>query len=75
MQPWQSNVSGILTVIKNNMKIKKILLLAVTSIICLTINAQTSVEKDYTPQKGDITLAATVGYKQLYKYHSSIGVC
>jgi len=62
MQPWQSNASGILTVIKNNMKIKKILLLAVTSIICLTINAQTSVDKDYTPQKGDITLAATVGY-------------
>ena len=44
------------------MKIEKILLVAVTSIVCLTINAQTSVDKDYTPQKGDITLAATVGY-------------
>lgn len=42
------------------MKIKKLLLAAVLPILCIaTAGAQSS---DNTPQKGDVTLAATVGY-------------
>lgn len=41
------------------MKIKKLLILAVIPMMCLTVHAQ---KKDNTPKQGDITLAATVGY-------------
>lgn len=45
------------------MKIKKLLLLAVMPMMCLAANAQEkSCSKDFTPKKGDFTLAATVGY-------------
>lgn len=42
------------------MKLKKLIILAVAPIMCLTAGAQ---NKEYTaPKKGDLTLAATVGY-------------
>ncbi len=41
------------------MKIKKLLLIAALPLMSLTVGAQ---QKDYTPAKGDFTLAATVGY-------------
>lgn len=45
------------------MKIKKLLLSAVLPILCLTtVAAQSSAQQDNTPKKGDVTLAATVGY-------------
>ncbi len=42
------------------MKIKRLLVLAVLPMLCLAVNAQNS-SKDNT-QKGDFTVAATVGY-------------
>lgn len=45
------------------MKIKRLLILAVMPMMCLAVNAQDkSCNKDFTPKKGDFTLAATVGY-------------
>ncbi len=44
------------------MKITRLLLLAVMPMVCLTANAQHGGKKDFTPKKGDFTLAATVGY-------------
>lgn len=45
------------------MKIKKLLLLAVMPMMCLSMTAQEkSVSKDYTPKKGDFTVALTLGY-------------
>lgn len=45
------------------MKIKRLLLLAVMPMMCLAVSAQeASCKKDFTPKKGDFTLAATVGY-------------
>ena len=41
------------------MKIKRLLILAVLPMMCLTANAQS---KDNTPKQGDFTVAATVGY-------------
>lgn len=41
------------------MKIKKLLIMAVVSLVSLSAVAQ---PKDNTPKKGDLTLAATVGY-------------
>ena len=43
------------------MNIKKLLLLAVMPMIGLTVNAQGS-KIDFTPKKGDVTLAFTLGY-------------
>jgi len=43
------------------MNIKKLLLLAVMPMIGLTVNAQES-KVDFTPKKGDVTLAFTLGY-------------
>lgn len=43
------------------MKIRRLLLLAVMPMMCLALHAQDG-KKDYTPKKGDFTLAATVGY-------------
>ena len=43
------------------MNIKKLLLLAVMPMIGLTVNAQES-KIDFTPKKGDVTLAFTLGY-------------
>lgn len=43
------------------MKMKRLLLLAVLPITCLTMNAQNN-GNDYTPKKGNFTVAATVGY-------------
>ena len=43
------------------MKLKKLLLLAVMPMIGLTVNAQES-KVDFTPKKGDVTLAFTLGY-------------
>ena len=43
------------------MRIKRLFILAVLPMMCLTVNAQDS-SKDYTPKKGDFTVAATVGY-------------
>ena len=42
------------------MRITRLLLLAVMPMMCLAVHAQG--KKDYTPKKGDFTLAATVGY-------------
>ena len=42
------------------MKIKKLLIVAVSAMMCLAGHAQSS--KDFTPKKGDWTLAATLGY-------------
>lgn len=42
------------------MKIKRLLILAVLPMMCLTAQAQNG--KDNTPKKGDFTVAATVGY-------------
>lgn len=43
------------------MKIKRLLLLAVMPMMCLVVNAQEkSCSKDFTPQKDDFILAATV---------------
>ena len=39
------------------MKLRKLIILAVAPMMCLAANAQ-----DYTPKKGDFTVAATVGY-------------
>lgn len=50
-------MNGIKT--KSNMKIRKLLLLAVMPMMCLAVHAQS---KDNAPKQGDITLAATVGY-------------
>ena len=44
------------------MKFNKLIIAAVTSMMCLTASAQSQPNKDYTPKKGDFTLAATVGY-------------
>lgn len=45
------------------MKIRRLLILAVMPMMCLAVNAQDkSCNKDFTPKKGDFTLAATVGY-------------
>ena len=41
------------------MNIKRLLISAVLPMMCLTVSAQ---ENDNTPQKGDFTVAATVGY-------------
>lgn len=43
------------------MKITRLLLLAVMPMMCLAAHAQQG-KKDFTPKKGDFTLAATVGY-------------
>lgn len=43
------------------MKIKKLLVFAVMPMLCLAVHAQNS-NKDYTPKKGEFTVAATVGY-------------
>lgn len=43
------------------MRITRLLLLAVMPMMCLAANAQHG-KKDFTPKKGDFTLAATVGY-------------
>lgn len=43
------------------MRITRLLLLAVMPMMCLTAQAQDK-KKDFTPKKGDFTLAATVGY-------------
>ena len=40
---------------------KKVLMMAVASILYLSVNAQDD-NKDYTPKEGDFTVAATVGY-------------
>ena len=44
------------------MNIKKLLLLAVMPMIGLTVNAQQESKIDFTPKKGDVTLAFTLGY-------------
>ena len=45
----------------NNMRLKKLSIVAVMSIMCLAVNAQEkSCSKDFTPKKGDFTIAATV---------------
>lgn len=44
------------------MNIKKLLLLAVMPMIGLTVNAQEGSKVDFTPKKGDVTLAFTLGY-------------
>lgn len=45
------------------MRIKRLLLLAVIPMMCLTAIAQNHIDREkYTPRKGDFTLAATVGY-------------
>lgn len=45
------------------MNIRRLLILAVMPMMCLAVNAQDkSYNKDFTPKKGDVTLAATVGY-------------
>lgn len=41
------------------MKIKKLLMLAVIPMMCLAVKAQA---QNDTPEKGDFTVAATVGY-------------
>lgn len=43
------------------MRITRLLLLAVMPMMCLAAHAQQG-KKDFTPKKGDFTLAATVGY-------------
>lgn len=43
------------------MRIKRLLILAILPMMCLTVNAQNS-SKDNTPKEGDFTVAATVGY-------------
>lgn len=40
---------------------KKVLIIAVAATLCLSVNAQKN-DKDYTPKKGDLTVAATLGY-------------
>lgn len=45
---------------KKRMKLKRLLILAVLPMMCLTAQAQNG--KDNTPKKGDFTVAATVGY-------------
>ena len=42
------------------MKIKRLFILAVLPMMCLAVNAQSSM--DYTPKKGGFTVAATIGY-------------
>lgn len=42
------------------MKINKLIMVAVSAMMCLAVHAQSSV--DFTPKKGDLTLAATLGY-------------
>lgn len=46
------------------MKIRKLLLLAVMPMMCLSANAQEKcdLKKDFSPKKGDFTVAFTVGY-------------
>lgn len=44
------------------MKLNKLLILAVSAMMGLAANAQKAPQKDYTPKKGDFTLAATMGY-------------
>lgn len=44
------------------MKIIRLLLLAVMPMMCLSVHAQECGKKDFTPKKGDFTLAVTVGY-------------
>lgn len=46
------------------MKIKKLLIVAVLPMVCLAVNAQDKccTKKNFTPKKGDFTIAATVGY-------------
>lgn len=46
------------------MKIKQLLLLAAMPMVCLAVSAQekSCSKKDFTPQKGDFTIAFTVGY-------------
>ena len=44
------------------MNIKKLLLLAVMPMIGLTVSAQEKSKIDFTPKKGDVTLAFTLGY-------------
>lgn len=42
------------------MRLKKLTIVALASMMCLAANAQE--KKDYSPKKGDFTVAATVGY-------------
>lgn len=46
------------------MKIMKLLIVAVLPMVCLAVNAQDKccTKNDFTPKKGDFTIAATVGY-------------
>jgi hypothetical protein len=51
------------------MKIIKLLILAAMPITCLSLHAQT----DNTPQKGDFTVAATIGYNSYAKINAPEG--
>ncbi|ADV43689.1 OmpA/MotB domain protein [Bacteroides helcogenes P 36-108] len=46
------------------MKIRRLLLFAVMPMVCLAVSAQekSCVKKEFTPKKGDFTIAFTVGY-------------
>ncbi|MBO4985229.1 MAG: hypothetical protein J6C87_06255 [Bacteroides sp.] len=44
------------------MKIRRLLLLAVMPMMCLTAGAQAKSGKDFAPKKGDFTVALTLGY-------------
>lgn len=44
------------------MKINKLIMVAVSAMMCLAVHAQKQPSQDYTPKKGDLTLATTLGY-------------
>ena len=44
------------------MNVKKLILSAVLPVLCLTTVAAQTAEQDYSPKKGDVTLAVTAGY-------------
>lgn len=44
------------------MKIKKLLILSVIPMWCLSVTAQHNTRESYVPKKGDNTVAATIGY-------------
>ena len=52
---------------------KKVLIIAVASILSLSVNAQNN-GKDYTPKQGEFTVAATVGYNSFTNIKASSGL-
>lgn len=59
------------------MKIKKLILLAVMPMVCLAASAQAEKSccaKDFTPKKGDVTLALSVGYNSYASVQAPSGL-